>query len=171
LKKTEALELVGALAVLLGLVFVGLELRQNRELQRINTTQALVAEYGDALDVIAAEGDAACIYVLGINGLDNLDAAQRLRFFVMLFHIYRAAEQLHHYSREDMVEQRIWRGFERQITEVINLPGVLEWWTLRRNWFSDAFQEYLDGRIEAGASIEPQTYQDHACLQAGAKGG
>ncbi len=41
-------------------------------------TEALerVAEDGDALDVIASEGDAACISVLGINSLDNLDQAR-----------------------------------------------------------------------------------------------
>lgn len=73
-------------------------------------------------------------------------------------------EPLHYYSAEGMVEQRIWRGFERQVSEVISLPGVQQWWDLRRDWFSDGFQAYLDELIAAGPTVEPQTCQDHACL-------
>lgn len=165
-RRADLLELIGAAAVVLGLVFVGLELRQNTALQRIETTQALVQEYGDALEVMAYEGDAACIYVLGINGLDNLDDAERLRFFVILFQIFRSAEQLQHYAREGMVEPRIWRGFERQITEVAQLPGVQEWWAIRHPWFSDGFQHWLDRVIAEGTSVAPQTYPDHDCRDA-----
>ncbi|MDX1394672.1 MAG: hypothetical protein R3195_09775 [Gemmatimonadota bacterium] len=164
MKKTEIAEIVSAIAVVIGLVFVGLELRQNTAIQRITATQTLTAQYVQALEVMAAEGEAACAYVLGINGLDNLDDDDRLRFFVIMFQIFRAAEQLHYYSGEGMVEQRIWRGFERQIHEVSHLPGVQEWWALRRDWFSDAFQAYLDGLIATGTTREPQSYGNHSCL-------
>ena len=152
------------MAVLLGLVFVGLELRQNSDLLRITATQTLAAEYGDALEVMAYEADAACVYALGINGLHNLNDVQRLRFFVQMFLIFRSAEQLHYYSLEGMVEDRVWRGFERQLREVANLPGVREWWEVRSFWYSDVFQEYIDGVIEAGPAVEPQNYMDESCL-------
>jgi len=163
MKRPETTEIVSAVAVVIGLVFVGFELRQNTTIQRINATQTLAAEYSDALEVIAYEGEAACIYALGINGLDNLDDAERLRFFVQMFLIFRSAEQLHYYSLEGMVEPRVWRGFERQLTEVANLPGVQEWWAARRAWFSDEFQSYIDETVSSGPVVEPQLYPDHVC--------
>ena len=165
--KSDLREWLSVGAVVVGLVFVGYELRQNTRIQRITATQTLAAEYADAIEVMAYEEDASCIYALGINGLDNLDAAERLRFFVILFEIFRAAEQLHYYSLEGMVESRIWRGFERQLTEVVSLPGVQEWWPIRRAWFSDEFQAFLDATIAAGPTVEPQTYRDHACFERG----
>ena len=62
-----------------------------------------------------------------------------------------------------MVEGQIWRGFERQMTEVVSLPGVQEWWAIRRSWFSDDFQAFMDATIAAGPSVGPQTFEDHAC--------
>lgn len=59
--RSERIEIVGVIAVLLGLLFVGLELRQNSDLLRITATQTLAAEYGDALEVMAYEGEAACV--------------------------------------------------------------------------------------------------------------
>ena len=164
--RSDAIDIVGVVAVLLGLLFVGLELRQNSDLLRITATQTLASEYGDALEVMAYEGEAACVYALGINGLHNLNDVQRLRFFVQMFLIFRAAEQLHYYSLEGMVEDRVWRGFQRQLQEVANLPGVQEWWQLRRSWFSDAFQRYIDAVIESGPAVEPQNYLGESCQAA-----
>lgn len=166
MKRSDIAEIVSAVAVVIGLVFVGLELRQNTEIQRITATQTLAQQYSSALEVMAYEGEAACAYALGISGLDNLDEQQRLRFFVIMFQIMRAGEQLHFYSTEGMVEPRIWRGFERQLREVAALPGVQAWWDLRRSWFSDEFQVFLDGLIAGGPAATPQTYLDHACQTA-----
>ena len=164
--KSDKIEIVGAVAVLLGLVFVGLELRQNSELLRITATQTLAAEYSDALEVLVYEGEAACVYALGVNGLHNLNDVQRLRFFAHMFLILRSAEQLHFYSLEGMVENRVWRGFERQLQEVLNLPGIKEYWDVRSSWYSDAFQEYVARVMESGAAVEPQDYLGESCSPA-----
>ena len=167
MQKSDLREWLSVAAVAISLIFVGYELRQNTRVERITATQTLTAEYADALEVMAYEGDAACIYALGINGLANLDDAERLRFFVIMFEIFRAAEQLQYYAVEGMVEPRIWRGFERQVTEVVSLPGVQEWWSARRSWFSDEFQEFMDVTISSGPFVTAQTYQDHACFERG----
>jgi len=155
--RPEKIEIVGVLAVLLGLVFVGLELRQNSELLRITATQTLAAEYSDALEVITYDDEAACVHALGSHGLNNLNEVQCLRFFVQMFLVFRSAEQLHYYSLEGMVEDRVWRGFDRQSQEVANLPGVREWWEVRSTWFSGAFQAYVGDIIESGAVSVPQS--------------
>ena len=103
------------------------------------------------------------MYVLGINGLANLDDAQRLRFFSMWLRLFRAAEQLQYYSTRDMVEPSIWQGFERQLRELVSLPGVQEWWDLRRTWFSDPFQEYINALIQDGPNGAPQRFQRTSC--------
>jgi hypothetical protein len=163
--KSEKIEIVGIFAVLMGLVFVGLELRQNSELLRITATQTLASEYSDALEVMAYEGGAACVYALGIKGLHNLNDVQRLRFFVQMFLILRSAEQLHYYSLEGMVEDRVWRGFEQQLLEVANLPGVQEYWKVRSSWYSDVFQNYIDSVSESGPIVAPQDYMGESCAQ------
>lgn len=167
MQRSDLREWVSAAAVVIGLVFVGYELRQNTTTQRVTATQTLAAEYADALEVMAYEGEAACIYVLGINGLSNLDDAERLRFFVIMFEIFRAAEQLEYYATEGLVEPRIWRGFERQLSEIVSLPGVQGWWAVRRAWFSDQFQGFMDATIATGPTVEPQTYREHSCFEKG----
>lgn len=156
-------EIFGGLAVVIGLVFVGLELRQNTLMQRVTATQTLVVDYEYAVDLLAKDEAAACIYVRGSNGLDNLTGIERYQFFVMWFHLLRAAEQLHYYSLEGMVDQRIWRGFQRQLDEVVRYPGVQQYWELRRDWYSDEFQLFIDQIFERAPITSSVPLSEDGC--------
>jgi len=156
-------EIIGSLAVIVGLIFVGLELRQNTITQRVTATQTLVVDYENAVDLLAKDTESACIYVRGSNGLDNLTGIEQYRFFVMWFHVLRAAEQLHYYSLEGMVDQRIWRGFQRQLDEVVRYPGVQQYWERRRDWYSDEFQAFIDQVVEQSPVTEPVYLSAEGC--------
>jgi len=163
MKRSDVIEILSTASVVVGLVFVGLQLHQNTKIQRITATQVLSAAYSDALEVLSYEAEASCVYVIGINAIGNLDDAQRLRFFAMELRLFRAAEQLQYYSTKHMIEPAIWAGFERQLRELVSLPGVQEWWGLRQTWFSEPFQDYISGLIKAGPTAAPQRYEHTSC--------
>ena len=156
-------EIMGGIAVLVGLIFVGLELRQNTLMQRVTATQALSIDYENAVDALGKDTDTACIYVRGIKGLDNLNGIERYRFFVLWFHVLRAGEQLHYYSLEGMVDERIWRGYERQLGEVFRYPGVQQYWQIRKEWYSDEFQSFVGNLIAANPATGPESFSFDGC--------
>jgi len=156
-------EICGGLAVIIGLIFVGLELRQNTLMQRVTATQTLVVDYENAVDALGKDEQSACIYVRGNNNLDSLVGVDRYRYFVMWFHVLRAGEQLHYYSLEGMVDQRIWRGFQRQLDEVVRYRGVQEYWKSRRDWYSDEFQEFIDEMMAAAPVTESVSFSEEGC--------
>ena len=164
LKKIARLaEVIGGLAVIVGLIFVGLELKQNTLMQRVTATQTLVLDYENAVDAVGANADTACIYVRGINGLENLNGVERYRFFVLQFHLLRAGEQLHFYSLEGMVDQRIWRGFERQLDEIVRYPGLQQYWEVRSDWYSDEFQAFINGLISEAPKAQTEPFSEDGC--------
>jgi hypothetical protein len=103
LRVSEIAEIIGAITVVIGLIFVGYELNQNTKIQRVTATQTLVSEYERALDVLANEREAACVYMHGINDFRDMSSEDRLRFAVIFFQSYRSAEQLHYYAEEGLV--------------------------------------------------------------------
>ncbi len=54
-------EIIGRLAVVSDLIFVGLELRQHTLLQRVPAPQTLVVDYENAIDTIGQDAETACI--------------------------------------------------------------------------------------------------------------
>ena len=55
MKRSDVIEVISTVSVVVGLVFVGLQLHQNTTVQRITATQVLSAAYSDALEVISYE--------------------------------------------------------------------------------------------------------------------
>ncbi|WP_412061288.1 hypothetical protein [Rubrivirga sp. IMCC45206] len=155
--------IVSSLAVVVGLVFVAIELRQNTLAQRVTATQTLVVDYETAVDLLAKTPESACIYVRGNSGLDNLTGIERYQYFVMWFHLLRSAEQLHYYSLEGMVDARIWRGFQRQLDEVMRYPGVYQYWEQRRHWYSDEFQAFVDQIFDRAPIAAPVALSEEGC--------
>ena len=79
-----ALELAGATAVLLGLVFVGLELRQNTAAVQAATMQSMIDASGEYLLLMASDPELNRIYRKGTEDYSSLheDEASRLFFLI-----------------------------------------------------------------------------------------
>lgn len=79
-KLNPLLEFIGGVAVLIGLVFVGLELRQNTEAVQAATLQNLTEQSQDYLLLLASDGETNAIWRKGVTDLSNLDEAEASRF-------------------------------------------------------------------------------------------
>jgi len=60
-KYVHLVEIIGRLAVVVDLIFVALELRQNTLMQRVTAAQTLVVDYENAIDTIGQDAETACI--------------------------------------------------------------------------------------------------------------
>lgn len=77
---SSLLEFVGGLAVLVGLIFVGLELRQNTEAVQAATLQSLTEQSQDYLLLLASDGEVNAIWRQGVADLGELDEGEASRF-------------------------------------------------------------------------------------------
>ncbi|WOJ92140.1 hypothetical protein R0135_10105 [Congregibacter variabilis] len=73
-------EVVSALVVLLGLVFVGLELRQNTNAVQAATFQGLTDATNDAVLLLAGDAELARIFSKGVADPTSLDENEYVRF-------------------------------------------------------------------------------------------
>ena len=79
-KVNPLLEFFGGVAVLMGLVFVGLELRQNTEAVQAATLQSLTEQSQEYLLLLASDGDVNAIWRQGVADLSELDEGETSRF-------------------------------------------------------------------------------------------
>jgi hypothetical protein len=82
-KAKIVVEAGGAIAVLLGLVFVGLELRQNTEAVEAATFQALTDASSNYILSIASDPELNRIVTAGYADADTLNDPERARFFMV----------------------------------------------------------------------------------------
>ena len=139
-------EIIGAITVVLGIIFVGLEIRQNTRAQMFYTTQSLVGDYNASLRSMADASD-ECFFMRGYASFDQLDPAESLKFSLFILPALRIWEQMYYSSLEHGMDLEVFAGFEGQMRTNLAIPGITEYFQLRRQYFGARFQTYVDGVI------------------------
>ena len=156
-------EIVGGIAIVLSLVFVGIEIQRNSQTQIRATTQNVVSEYNTTLESLTASAELACIYARGIQDFSGLVGADQVRLSAYLLRWNRVVEDILYLESDGAVEARTWLQIDRQQREVAQLPGFQQGFSLRRHWLSPDYQTYVSGLIEAPGETEPLRFVDPDC--------
>ena len=141
-------EVCAAVAVVFSLLFVGYQVRQNSRSQTQATTQYIIGEYNAMLRSMANDADMASIYVRGMQSFSDLSVLDRARFSAFVLGNMRVWEDMYFRVSEGAMDRRIWAGFESALLEIGYMPGYQDWFSRRRSWFSEEFQEYVDSLLE-----------------------
>ena len=147
-------EMVGAIAIVVSLIYVGVQLRQNTRATRVSTSQAFIQIHGEEADPIIREPAFRDIYWRGLAGLSNLHGSELAAFGAWTSTTIRGWESYYFQWKARAFEDPIWSGWNHQFLDLFGYPGVQEVWTIRRHHFSDEFREYV-GRELAGKQSKP----------------
>ncbi len=156
-------ELVAAAAVVISLVFVGYEVQQNNRAQTRMATEAVVRDFVGTIRSLHVDAEMACLYAIGVQDFASLSGSERLRLSAYLLGVFYALQEMHNLQNESAIDQGVWRGFDGLSQEILQLPGVVQWFATRRHFFSEDFQSLIDSYSTNPSSIEPVIYDDPAC--------
>lgn len=159
-KLLQAGELVAALAVVVSVIILTVEIRQNSEAQVRSTTQAVVSDYLQSLERLVDKPDFVCLYIRGTQDYRGLNGAERLRFSAYYMSTYYQLQEMLRLADEGSIDADTWSGFLGLLTETSRYPGVRQWFGDRRAWFSTRFQDYIDALMEANPPIEAYLFRD-----------
>lgn len=159
-----AAEIIGGIAIVLSLIFVGIQVRQNSDAHIQTTTESVVGEYNTTTRVLAENAELACIYVRGAQNFHELPGPERVRFSAYMLSNMKALEQMHNLMLEGAINADTWNGFEGLMIEAMQLPGIQQWWQIREHWHGIRFQNYVNAMIQDSPSQSaPVVYDDSAC--------
>ena len=161
-KLLQAGELVAALAVVVSVALLTVEVRQNSEAQIRSTTQAAVSDYIQSLERHVDNPDFTCLYTRGVQDYRALSGPERLRFSAYYMSTYYQLQEMLRLADEGAIDADTWSGFLNLLTETTRYPGVRQWFADRRSWFSTRFQYYVDALIDANEPIEEYLFRDLA---------
>lgn len=140
-------ELIGAAGVILTLVYLAHQIRQNTTAIRAQTHQAITtANLGMAMGLAESEG-LAKVLVRGLADFDSLEPADRLRTVGWFNSFLKFGENTHYQYLQGSLEKTVWEGWMVILESWITQPGPRTYWTERRAAFQPAFREVVDGML------------------------
>jgi len=150
-------EVVGAIAVFITLLYLAAQIRQNSQAVKNSAAQTLLSEANASLRVASSDPGTARAVILGQTLFDDLSEAERAQFIVWIFSWMRTIEQAYFQYIQGYIDEEIWEGQEAHLRQAIHSPAISRWWSFRRSFYSQRFQNYVDGIAELQNEVPTPT--------------
>ena len=142
-------QVVGALAVVGSLIFVGLQVRQNTKSNQASALQ-LNADYWLNYMTALADPRLGKLYAMGASGHTDFDNEQFGQFFLLCRLTFMGCENQHFQYRRGLLDRDAYAGYETTIKEQIAaFPGIRAMWQLVRHSYGVDFAAFMDDQIAA----------------------
>ena len=138
-------ELIGGVAIIVSLLYVGLQIKQGTDATHAAANQAFSAQYSEMILQIA-KPEFREIFWRGITGLKNLQGSENAAFMSLMAAIFRTYETFFFERTEGRFTSKMWDGYAAQLNDLYNNEGVREYWALRKHQFSDEFAAFLESQ-------------------------
>ncbi|NNF13214.1 MAG: hypothetical protein HKN72_08325 [Gemmatimonadetes bacterium] len=166
-------ELVGAIAVVATLIYLGRQMRHASEESARNQSELSRTRY-DALNRELARSAAAWgatpeitdVMFRGFAGTANLTQQEMFRFYAGLQRFFRSMESLFVYSTEGGVQGWGVENWRNGMIDFMTFPGLREYWQDRQHWYSDAFRREVDALTSDASSVMAEAYDARAKQEA-----
>jgi hypothetical protein len=147
-------EIVAAVAVVVSLIYLAVQIRQNTRWLRASTHHSLTSLTVEMNRVIEENPDMARIMRVGTQDFQQLTPDERLRFNTNLTSRFRHHENLYYQYRSGMLDEEEFSGFRRRFAWHLRFPGTLGYWRNARDFHSDEFADYVDSLVDEEAGKE-----------------
>ena len=142
-------EVVGAVGVIITLVYLAFQIRQNTNqlqgdaISAINEGHVtLLRDFRDDMELVTA-------YVKCGNDWESGSAQEQLRAHAHLLAYVSNFETAYNLWRSGALAERIYKNREDIIVAVISPPGTKTWWTMWSSFFDPEFAALITKRIHA----------------------
>ena len=154
---STALEIITATAVVVSLVFVGMEIRNSTRQMEQNTRSLQVSAYQDLISRIVEMNAIDIDKATSIDILASkefLDATQTQKLNSLLWILFRHGDMAYfQYESGSINQERMISAMAPLILRLQN-PKIVERWKQIRNVFVPSFRAYVDDQISESSSTK-----------------
>jgi len=143
---------VGAVAVVISLIYLSTEVRGNSRATRLESMRSLSDAINQFFRTVAQDAELADFFYRGMRDFEANKAGSLLRFSALMDYLFRIYEDMYYQHLEGHLDPRVWSGFEAIMRDMNAYPGIQAWWRSRSHWFSDQFRKFIADRQAAAGT-------------------
>jgi hypothetical protein len=139
-------EVVGALAVVLTLGYLAIQIRQNSKAVRSSTRSDIAKMQLDINFMLSQNPDTALALYAFWRG-DELDEREETAAIFFVMGMFRTMENQFFAYLEGNFSASVWKGYRANIVINVRAEQFDKFWEPRRELFSSEFAEFIDGLL------------------------
>jgi hypothetical protein len=137
-------QIIGALAVVISLIYVAFQIRQNTNAIRSATAQTVHEHFANWYHLIAADAELAQIAANGLRDYALLSEKEKVRFVATFMSFLSYSQNAFLKWREGLLKPALWLGWEQVMMNLFGAPGGKALWKERSYLFGEEFRRYIE---------------------------
>ena len=140
-------EAVSAVAVVVSLVYLAVQVRQGTQSQRTDNYLGALDRISAIQSSLSQDGDYSRLFARGVQDASLLTKRERIQFTWALYESFGSFEFLFHAAQTRSIPEEVWTRWSAIVAWWLCFPGVLEWWQSRPVPFTNGFTAYVEAVI------------------------
>src|SRR3989338_8742341 len=132
-----------SVAVIMGIIFLGLEIRQNTEMMRSQTRDAISEKQMMFSEWVATEIDLA-VAIAKVNAGEPLDPGERMMHAYFLAGVWREWENSHYQFQQGLFDRDEFEPRMERWRSTMRVKAVRDSWVATRMNYSPSFRAEVD---------------------------
>ncbi len=137
-------ELIGGIAIIASLIYVGRQVKENTTATRSAAAQACADTTNGYVGLINSSPNLSDILHRGATGLDNLQGGEVIQFGAFHDQMFICSESLYYQWNDGVLDDHLWNVYRHAMVDILMQKGSQDWWENRRHWFGTQFAAAVD---------------------------
>ena len=147
-------DFVGGIAVVVTLLYLAHQVRQNTKSTHSASYQAIVSSMSVFSREMAFEENRSDLFIQGLLRPEELSESQQIRFSLLMTSYFRSLENIHFQYQSHAIPDDVWEGWAYRIASSVQTPGCRAWWQKEQRAYSGRFRKHINEEAML-AEIEP----------------
>ena len=143
-------QIIGAMAVVVSLNYVGLQIRQNTNAVRAAAAQSVHEHFASWYHLLASDESLAQVVIDGIKDYGSLSEKDKARFIATFMAFLSYSQNAFLKWRQGLLAPSLWLGWEQIIMNLAGAPGGRAFWKERAYLFGEEFRRHVEDDLMKG---------------------
>jgi hypothetical protein len=145
-------EILGAVAVVVTLIYLAGQLRQNALQIRLASAQTAGTNYSSSIIGVLSDPEKLDIFRRGLKSVVNLSPDEQARFHAAMLGFHTSFEHNLRLYRAGVIEQSLFDSWARDWVQVLKCTGAAQWWSLFSGSMDVELRSYVEELVQKSDS-------------------
>ena len=139
---------VASLGVILGILFLGLEIRQNTEMMHSQARDAITDKQMMFSEWVTTEPEMAAAIVASSQGLQNMSPEHRMMFVYFMAGVWREWENSFYQYQRGLFDLQEFEPRMLRWRSQMESQAARAQWAVTRTWYAPGFRSVVDAYVQ-----------------------
>lgn len=140
-------EIIGTLAFVVSLIFVGVQIGQNTAATRAAASQAVHSSFSDWYQSVQGDPELLSLSTKGMADYDSLSPTEKSQFIALFMSFSLDTQDAFYKWRDGTLDPELWRTWELVSMNLYSTPGGKAFWKERRYLFAESYQNFIQNDL------------------------